>query len=102
MERFGWPNPMQGDPTQRDQSRFCDYHRDIGRRLNHFCSLKYLVEGLIGTGHLKDFVKGPQPEQPNVQQTPAPTNTLTNQSDTRPMINVIHGRLVDKTWESKS
>lgn len=102
MEGFGWPNSMQGDPAQRDQSHFCDYHRDIGHRTNHFCSLKYLVEGLIGMGHLKEFVKGSQLEQPNVQQTLALTNTLTNQSNTRPVINVIHGGLVDKTWASKS
>lgn len=67
MEEFGWPNPMQGDPAQRDQSRFCEYHRDIGHRTNHCRSLKYLVvEGLINTRHLKEFVKGPQLEQSNV------------------------------------
>ena len=27
---FRWPNKMRGDPSRRNQSLYCTYHRDKG------------------------------------------------------------------------
>ena len=54
---FKWPVPIQIDPSQRNRSLWCDYHRDHGHETDRCRSLKFLVEKLIKVGHLWRYVK---------------------------------------------
>ena len=54
---FKWPTPIQYDPTQRNQSLRCDYHRDHGHETNQCRSLKFMVEKLIKIGHRRRYIR---------------------------------------------
>ena len=64
---FKWPALVQMDPSQRNRSLRCDYHRDHGHETDRCRSLKFLVENLIKAGHLKRYIReidqGPEPRQ---------------------------------------
>ena len=48
---FKWPALIQTDPSQKNKSLWCDYHRDHGHETDKCRSLKFLVEMLIKEGH---------------------------------------------------
>ena len=54
---FKWPTPIQTDPSQRNPSTRCDYHKDHEHETNRCRSLKFLVEKLIKAGHLRRYVR---------------------------------------------
>ena len=54
---FKWPAPIQTDPSQRNSSMRCDYHRDHGHETNICRSLKFPVERLIKVGHLRRYIR---------------------------------------------
>ena len=53
---FRWPNKMGGDPSRRNQSLYCTYHRDKGHTTEQCRVLKDHLGQLVKAGHLKDFV----------------------------------------------
>ena len=53
---FRWPNKMGGDPSKRNQSLYCNYHRDKGYTTEQYQVLKDHLGQLVKAGHLKDFV----------------------------------------------
>ena len=53
---FKWPNPIQSDPAQRNQSLRYDYYRGHEHETNQCRSLKFLVEKLIKAGHLRRYI----------------------------------------------
>ena len=53
---FLWPNKMGGDPSRRNQSLYCTYHRDKGHTTEQCRVLKDHLGQLIKAGHLKDFM----------------------------------------------
>ncbi|XP_030964027.1 uncharacterized protein LOC115985200 [Quercus lobata] len=53
---FRWPNKMGGDPSRRNQSLYCTYHRDKGHTTEQCWVLKDHLGQLVKAGHLKDFV----------------------------------------------
>ena len=57
LPEFKWPTPIQMDPSQRNRSLRCGYHRDHGHETDKCRSLKFLVEKLIKAGHLRRYVK---------------------------------------------
>ena len=57
LPNFKWPAPIQTNPSQRNPSMRCNYHRDHGHETNKFRSLKFLVERLIKIGHLRRYIK---------------------------------------------
>ena len=68
MSDFKWPAPIQTDPSKRNPSLWCDYHRDHGHETNKCRSLKFLVERLIRAGHLRRYIR-----EVDSEEEPAPT-----------------------------
>ncbi|XP_038685704.1 uncharacterized protein LOC119985482 [Tripterygium wilfordii] len=50
------PNKMSGDPSTRNQSKWCSYHKDKGHRIEDCREFKRHLEELVQQGHLKEFI----------------------------------------------
>ena len=79
------------DPSRRNKSLWCDYHRDHGHETDRGRSLKFLVEKMIKAGHLGRYVReidqGPERRQDaNIITIGAVAPPIT-----RPAINYILG-----------
>ena len=57
LSDFKWPRPIGTDPSTRDSSKRCAFHKDHGHTTEACWSLQYLVEKLIKAGHLKQYVR---------------------------------------------
>ena len=51
-----WPSQMKLDPTKRDNTRYCKFHRDHRHRINDCIQLRKEIEYLIRRGHLRRYV----------------------------------------------
>ena len=47
-----WPTQMKSDPATRDNTRYCEFHRDYGHRTDDCIQLKRETEYLIRRGYL--------------------------------------------------
>ena len=79
---------MRSDPTKRDNTRYCEFHRDHGHRTDDCIQLRKEKEYLIRRGHLRCFVasKGQSQAQP-----PPPRQTTTQHQQPLGEIHVISG-----------
>ena len=101
LPNFKWPPPMRAGPDQRNRSLRCDYHRDHGHETNHCQSLKFFVEKLIRSGHLRQYLR-----EPTRRTIAAPTADKTvvdieHASEPRTTINFILGGPADSQYQSK-
>ena len=95
---------MRAGLDQRNKSLRCDYHRDHGHETNQCQSLKFLVEKLIRTGHLRGYLR-----EPTRGTTVAPTADravadIERPTEPRPTINFIlggGGGAEDSQYQSK-
>ena len=56
-ERFlRWPSQMKSDPARRDDTKYCEFHRDHGHQIDDCIQLKKEIEYLIRRGHLSRYV----------------------------------------------
>ena len=56
-ERFlRWPSQMKSDPVRRDDTKYCEFHKDHGHRTDDCIQLKKEIEYLIWRGHLNRYV----------------------------------------------
>ena len=53
-----WPKKMKGDPSKRNKSKYCQFHRDHGHNTDECYDLKQQIEVLIKQGKLKNFFGG--------------------------------------------
>ena len=53
---FRWPNKMGGDPSWRNQSLYCMYHKDKGHTTEQCQVLKDHLGQLVKAGCLKELV----------------------------------------------
>ena len=53
LSDFRWPELIRTDPTKRDQSKKCVYHKEHGHTMEQCKSLHYLMEKLVCVEHLK-------------------------------------------------
>ena len=67
-----WPTQMKSDPATRDNTRYCEFHRDYGHRTNDCIQLKREIEYLIPRGYLRRFI-APENQSHNQAQNQAPT-----------------------------
>ena len=85
---------MKSDPAKRDNSRYCEFHRDYGHRTNDCIQLKKEIEFLIRRGYLRRFIasEGQAQSQAQAQQPPPPPRQSTTQHQ-QPLgeIHVISG-----------
>ena len=101
MQDFKWPAPIQTDPSQRNLSLQCDYHRDNRHETNRCCSLKFMVERLIRAGHLRRYIR-----EVDHEEEPAPIvdrikTGVAMLPEPRPTINYILGGPLDDWYQSK-
>ena len=79
-----WPSQMRSDPTKRDNTRYCEFHRDHGHRTDDCIQLKKEIEYLIRRGYLhryiafegQDQVQPPPPRQPTPAQHQHPLGEI--------------------------
>ena len=65
-----WSSQMRSDPTKRDNTKYCEFHRDHGHRTNDCIQLMKEIEYLIRCGYLRRFVAS---ESQGQAQPPPPT-----------------------------
>ena len=51
-----WPSQMKSDPATRDNTRYCEFHRDYGHRTDDCIQLRKEIEYLIRRGYLQLFI----------------------------------------------
>nr|CAN65131.1 hypothetical protein VITISV_005198 [Vitis vinifera] len=71
LSDFRWPRPLGTDPTKRDHSKRCVFHKEHGHTTEECRCLHYLVERLIKAGNLKQYIRS---EAGACQVHPAWTN----------------------------
>ena len=79
---------MRSDPTKRDNTRYCKFHRDHGHRTDDCIQLRKEIEYLIRRGYLCRFES---PEGQNQAQPPPPRQTTTQHQQSLREIHVISG-----------
>ena len=93
-----WPTQMKSDPATRDNTRYCEFHKDYRHRTNDCIQLRKEIEYLIRRGYLRRFIapeNQPQNQAQNqaqAQQPPLPPQQTTTQPQ-QPLgeIHVISG-----------
>ena len=76
---------MKSDPATRDNTRYCEFHRDYGHRIDDCIQLRKEIEYLIRRGYLRRFIAPEnQPHnqaqnQAQAQQPPPPPRQTTTQ-----------------------
>ena len=57
---------MKSDPTRRDDTKYCEFHKGHGHQTDDYLQLKKEIEYLIRHGHLNRYValKGQERVQP--------------------------------------
>ena len=51
-----WPTQMKSNPATRDNTKYCEFHRDYGHRNDNCIQLKKEIEYLIQRGYLRRFI----------------------------------------------
>ena len=51
-----WPDKMKGDPSKRNKSKYCRFHRDHDHDTDECYDLKQQIEILIKQGKLRNFI----------------------------------------------
>ena len=93
-----WLTQMKSDPTARDNTKYCEFHRDYGHRTDDCIQLKREIEYLIRRGYLRRFISlenQPQNQAQNQalaqQPPPPPCQTTTQHQQPLREIHVISG-----------
>ena len=70
-----WPSQMRSDPTKRDNTRYCEFHRDHRHRKDDCIQLGKEIEYLLLRGYLRRYIASEGQDQaqppPPWQPTPA-------------------------------
>ena len=101
LPEFKWPTPIQTDPSQRNKSLKCDYHRDHGHETYECRSLNVFVEKLIKAGHLRRYVKESDHREELGQAEDRVTAGAAIPTESRPAINYILGDPSNDQYQSK-
>ena len=99
LSDFRWPRPIGTDPSTRDRSRRCVFHKDHGHTIETCRAFQYLVERLIKAGHLKQYLRSDnggrgasQHHNPGAPRAPAIPKAV---------INYINGGPSDEEYDSR-
>ena len=98
---FKWLAPIQTDPSQRDSSIRCDYHRDHGHETNKCRSLKFMVQRLIKEGHLRRYIREVDHGEESIPVVDRSTTRTATPFECSPTINYILGGPFDDQYQSK-
>ena len=80
---------MRSDPTKRDNTKYCEFHRDHGHRTDDCRQLRKEIEYLIRCEYLRHFVESEG--QVQVQLPPPPRQTTIQHQQPLGEIHVISG-----------
>nr|CAN83240.1 hypothetical protein VITISV_021676 [Vitis vinifera] len=99
MFNFRWPRPLGTNPSKRDHSKKCVFHKEHGHTTEECRCLHYLVERLIKAGHLKQYLRSDARDRdasrnPSSGAPRAPTAP-------KAIINYINGGPFDEEYDSK-
>ena len=93
-----WPTQMKSDPATRDNTKYCEFHRDYGHRTDNCIQLRREIEYLIQRGYLRRFISPGNQAQSQTQnqnqastQQPPPRQTTTQHQQPLGEIHVILG-----------
>ena len=93
-----WPAQMKSNPATRDNTKYCEFHRDYGHRTDNCIQLRREIEYLIQRGYLRRFVSQGNQAQGQAQnqsqapaQPPPPRQTTTQHQQPLGEIHVISG-----------
>ena len=97
-----WPTQMKSDPATRDNTKYCEFHRDYGHRTDNCIQLRREIEYLIKRGYLRRFISLGNQAQNQAQsqaqnqnstptQQPPPRQTTTQHQQPLGEIHVISG-----------
>ena len=89
---------MKSDPATRDNTKYCEFHRDYGHRTDNCIQLRREIEYLIQHGYLRRFISPGNQAQSQTQnqnqaptQQPPPRQTTTQHQRPLGEIHVISG-----------
>ena len=86
-----WPSQMRTDPTKRDNTKYCEFHRDHGHRTDDCIQLRKEIEYLIRWGYLRRYIASEGQDQ---AQPPPPRQPTTQHQQPLGEIHVISGGFV--------
>ena len=91
-----WPTQMKSNPTTRDNTKYCEFHRDYEHRTDDCIQLKREIEYLIRRGYLRRFISPENQPRNQAQnqappQQPPPRQTTTQHQQPLGEIQVISG-----------
>ena len=94
-----WPTQMKSDPTTRDNTKYCEFHKDYGHRTNDCIQLKREIKYLIRRRYLQRFISSENQPRNQAQnqappQQPPPQQTTTQHQQPLGEIQVISGGFV--------
>ena len=99
LSDFRWPRPQGTDPSTRDHSKRCAFHKKHGHTTETCRSLQYLVEKLIKAGHLKQYLRS-DTERKSTSQHHDP-GALRAPAAPKAVINYITGGPSDEEYDSR-
>ena len=87
---------MRSDPANRDNTRYCEFHRDYGLRTDDCIQLKKEIEYLMRREYLRRFIasEGQAQSQARAQHPPPPQQATTQHQQPLGEIHVISGGFV--------
>ena len=99
MADFRWPRPFGTDPSKRDHSKKCVFHKEHGHTTETCRCLHYLVERLIKAGHLKQYLRS----DAGGREASRNHNSGAPRAPTAPkvVINYINGGPSNEEYDSK-
>ena len=91
-----WPAQMKSNPATRDNTKYCEFHRDYGHRTDNCIQLRREIEYLIQRGYLRRFISPGNQAQGQTQnqapaQPPSPRQMTTQHQQPLGEIHVISG-----------
>ena len=93
-----WPAQMKSNPATRDNTKYCEFHRDYGHRTDNCIQLRREIEYLIQREYLRRFISPGNQAQGQAQnqnqapaQPPPPRQTTTQHQQPLGEIHVISG-----------
>ena len=93
-----WPTQMKSDLATRDNTKYCEFHRDYGHRTDNCIQLRRAIEYLIQRRYLRSFISPGNQAQSQTQnqnqaptQQPPPRQTTTQHQQPLGEIHVISG-----------
>ena len=83
-----WSSQMRTNPTKRDNTKYCEFHRDHGHRTDDCIQLRKEIEYLIRWGYLRRYIASKGQDQ---VQPPPPRQLTTQHQQPLGEIHVISG-----------